>query len=299
LLIREVAARQHGVITAGQLRALGLGERGIRHRAAAGRLDRLHRGVYAVERPRRESRWLAAVLACGAGAVLSHRSAAALWDLHRDRDAVDVTVPNGQRRIRPGLAAHRSALTASDITEHRGIPCTTPARTLVDLAAVVDRKHLERAVDLAEELRLFDLCAIRAQLHEMRGRRGVGRLAGLLAAYDGPDRTRSTAERVLLRLIDDAGLPAPEVNAWIPLPAGGGYEPDLLWRDRGLIVEVDGRTHHARRAAFEHDRQRDRRLARLGFETRRYAAREIAETPDQVVAELGFFLDASVTSRSE
>jgi very-short-patch-repair endonuclease len=299
LRIRELAAGQHGVVTARQLRHLGLGARGVRHRAAAGRLDRLHRGIYAVERPRRESHWMAAVLACGPGAALSHRSAAALWGLHRDRDAIDVTVPQGQRRVRPGLVAHRSTLPAADVTAHQGIPCTTLARTLVDLAGVVDRGQLVRAVDLAEELRLFDLRAIRAQLDAMRGRRGAGRLAALLAAYDGPDRTRSPAERVLLHLIAAADIPTPEVNAWIPLPEGGGYEPDLLWRDQRLIVEVDGRTHHARRAAFEHDRQRDRRLARLGFETRRYAAREVTTAPGQVVAELAFFLKTNVTSRSK
>jgi very-short-patch-repair endonuclease len=286
LEIQRFASRQHGVVTAAQLEGLGLGGRGIRHRAAAGRLRRLHRGVYGVEHPRREGIWMAAVLACGPRAVLSHRSAGALWGMDPGSKAIHVTVPHGQSRPRPAIATHRAALSADDITTCDGVPCTTPARTLVDLAGIVDR----RALDRAEELRLFDLRAVRAQLERMRGQRGAGALAAALRSFDGPDRTRSGAERRMLTLLRRAGLPEPEVNVWIPLPEGGGYRPDLLWRHRRLIVEVDGRTHHARRAAFEHDRRRDRRLARLGYETRRYAAREVTDTPREVVSELATFL---------
>jgi very-short-patch-repair endonuclease len=288
------------VVTAGQLESLGLSARGIRNRATAGRLRRLHRNVYAVERPRRESRWMAAVLACGADAVLSHRSAAALWGLCPEPKAVDVALAHGQSRARPGVTVRRMRLGAADVTTHEHIPCTTATRTLIDLAAVVDRRRLELAVDRAEELRVFDLDAIRSRLHDLRGHRGTGRLTALLDSFDGPDSTRSAAEARLLTLIRRARLPMPEVNAWLPLPEGGGYRPDFLWRGHALIVEVDGRTHHSRRSAFERDRRRDRRLARLGYETRRYTAREVYTSPHEVTSELTIFLtQPSVTLRPE
>ena len=242
---------------------------------------------------------MAAVLACGADAVLSHRSAAALWGLCPEPSAVDVAVARGQSRTRGDIVAHRSSLLAADVTTRQHIPCTTVPRTLVDLAALVDQRRLERAIDRAEELRIFDLQSVHAQLSQMIGQRGVGRLTTVLGSFDGPDATRSEAERRFLTLIRHERLPTPEINAWIPLPEGGGYRPDFLWRERRLIVEVDGRTHHARRAAFEHDRRRDRRLARLGYETRRYAAREIQMSPREVASEVAIFLsDATPAGRA-
>lgn len=242
---------------------------------------------------------MAAVLACGAHAVLSHRSAAALWGLYPTPRTVDITVTRGQRRHRDDIVVHRSPLSATEVEIHERIPCTTPARTLVDLAAVVSRRRLERAIDLTEELHLFDLTATRSQLEQMPGSRGASALSAVLASFDGRDATRSAAEQRFLTLVRRQRLPSPEINVWMPLPEGGGYRPDFLWRDRQLIVEIDGRPHHSRRAAFEHDRRRDRRLARLGYETRRYAAREILATPDAVMSELAFFLaDASRRGRA-
>ena len=118
-------------------------------------------------------------------------------------------------------------------------------------------------------------------------------MATILAAYTGPTGTRSDAEDRLLEIVEDARLPAPAVNTWIPLPEGGGYSPDFLWRAERLIVEVDGRTYHARSRAFRHDRTRDRRLALLGFETRRYAASEVFSEPDRVGGELRAFIEAA------
>jgi very-short-patch-repair endonuclease len=289
-VIERFAEGQHGVLTLAQLRELGLGERGIEHRAAVGRLRRLHRGIYAVERPRAEGAWTAAVLACGTDAALSHTSAAALWGVGAEQGAVHVTVSRGQRRPRPGLVVHRAKLTPEDVTTLEGIPCTTLPRTLVDLAALVEPRRLERAVDRAEELRVFDLGAVRAQLQRMRGCRGSAALGGVLASFGADEGTRSAAEERFLALVRRSDLPMPEVNVWVPLPEGGGYRPDFLWRRWRLIVEVDGRTYHARRAAFEWDRRRDRRLAVLGYETRRYAARELSARPAVVVAELRCFL---------
>jgi len=234
---------------------------------------------------------MAAVLACGHDAVLSHRSAAALWGIAEQGAPVDVTVRGRAGRTRPGLEVRRGEpLTARDVTRHERIPCTTLARTLLDLAALVDRRALERAVQRAEELRIFDLDALRELLRRNPRRRGRRALRTVLADYSLPSATRSAAEERMLELITVAGLPKPRVNAWIPLDDNTGYEADFLWQDAQLIVEIDGRAHHARRRAFAHDRQRDRRLALAGFETRRYAASELTSQPERVIAELRSFL---------
>jgi predicted transcriptional regulator of viral defense system len=288
--LRELAHEQHGVLTLGQIEAAGLSPRAVRDRAAGGRLRRIHVGVYAVERLDDRGRCMAAVLACGTDAVLSHRSAAALWGFGEARSRVDVSALGRAGRSRSGIDVHRAnTLDPDDVTVRNGIPCTTPARTLLDLAAVVDARTLERAVDRAEEMRAFDLDAIHELLQRNPRRRGRRALVKILAEYVGPTGTRSVAEERMLALISAVGLPRPRVNAWIALDENTGYEADFLWPDACLIVEVDGRTHHARRRAFAHDRQRDRRLALAGYETRRYAAKEIQSQPDQVADELRRF----------
>ncbi|MEX1140889.1 MAG: type IV toxin-antitoxin system AbiEi family antitoxin domain-containing protein [Thermoleophilaceae bacterium] len=287
---------QHHVMTLAQLEELGLSARAVRHRMTAGRLRRMHRGVYAIGRPTTAGRWMAAVLAAGGGAVLSHRSAAALWGLRADmRARIDVTVMGGSGRVRAGIDFHSGAsLEPADVDVKDGIPCTSLVRTMIDLAAVVDRRSLERAVDRAEELRAFDLGAVAAMLARARGRRGAANLAAVLDAYEGPVITRSEIEERLLELIASARLPRPQVNEWIPLEDGTGYRPDFLWRDARLVVEVDGRTYHARRSAFRHDRQRDRRLALAGFETRRYDASEVVEHGGRVIDEIRAFLHGAM-----
>lgn len=287
LQIQRFAEAQHGIVTGAQLRKLGLGERASGHRVATGRLHRLHRGVFAVERPTAKGRWLAAVLACGEGAVLSHASAAALWGLVPDPTAVvHVNVAGTSRRHRPSIVHHRATLVAQDATSRDGIPCTTMARTLVDVASTVPRRRLERAIGIAEERGELDLAAIQRQLSRMSGRRGHAALAAVLSGFDDRVVTRSEAEVRFLALVRRRRLAEPEVNAWIPLPEGGGYRPDFLWRDRGLIVEVDGRTHHSLRRAFEHDRRRDRRLLEAGYVTVRFAARQVLEEPAGVGDEM-------------
>lgn len=289
--LRELARAQHGVLTLGQIETAGLSHRAVRNRAASGRLRRVHAGVYALERLDDRGHWMAAVLACGAGTVLSHRSAAALWGLGDARKCVDVSVPSRAGRSRDGIGVHRAdKLDPCDVTVHERIPCTTPARTLLDLAAVADRRTLERAVDRAEELRNFDLDTLDELLRRHPRRRGRRALTAVLADYGRSTATRSVAEERMLVLIDAAGLPRPHVNAWIALDGNTGYEADFLWPEVRLIVEVDGRAHHTRRRAFAHDRQRDRRLALAGYETRRYAASELQSRPDQVVNELRRFL---------
>lgn len=292
---REIARRaehQHGVLTLAQLQEIGLSPRAVSDRVAAGRLHRLHRGVFAAERPAQPGRWAAAVLAAGPSACLSHRSAAALWGLVEEwGQTIHVTVPQTTTRRRPTLAIHTGGmLRPADVTTCDRIPCTTVPRTLLDLAATVDRRTLERAVDRAEGLRLFDLHALDDVMAHNRGRRGNRALASLLAGYRESTETRSDVEERLLALVRAAGLPTPRVNAWLSLPDGGGCRPDFLWRHARLVVEVDGREYHATRRGFQRDRRRDRRLALAGFETRRYAASEVAREPERVVAEIRAFL---------
>ncbi|NLT06976.1 MAG: DUF559 domain-containing protein [Solirubrobacterales bacterium] len=291
--LRARAARQHGVLTVAQLRSLGLGARAIRSRAATGRLRRMHRGIYAVIPPDQRAQWSAAVLACGEGAVLSHRSAASLHGLLRERSDVHVTVPRGRARPRAGLVVHLGSLDPDDVDQQDGIACTSVARTLLDVAASVSAAELRRAVARSEELRTFDLTAIRRVLARSRGVPGRRVLATLLADYEEPADLRSPAEAALLAALRRTNLPSPAANVWLALPEGGGYRPDLLWRDARLIVEIDGRTYHARRAAFEHDRRRDRRLRALGYDTVRYSAREVSRDPAGTVREIASFLTAT------
>jgi very-short-patch-repair endonuclease len=278
-VVAAIAARQHGVITYAQLLRAGLGRGAIAWRVREGWLHRIHRGVYAVGRAAltAEGRWLAAVLACGDGAVLSHRSAAALWGLRPSRaGVVDVTVPGDVARGRAGIAVHRPA-PPTEATVERGIPVTTPARTLLDLAGAVDVTGLRRAVERAEELRIFDLRAVDAVISAHPGRRGRG---ALLAAVDHARDmrlTRSELERRFLRLCDDHALPRPLVNAQVE-----GLEVDFHWPDARLVVETDGREHHGTAMAFERDRERDERLVAAGWTVLRFTHRRLVRDPGGV-----------------
>ncbi len=248
-----LASRQHGAVSVAQLIAAGLTYEGIRRRVPAGRLHRIFRGVYSVGHKNltHQGWWMAAVLACGEGAVLSHRSAAMLWGLLNPRNgAVDVTVPGGGgRKRRQGIRIHRStSLTPKAVTIRQGIPTTTPRRTILDLRRVVDRRTLEDAVAQAEIRRL-----------------PVGKLPGLLH-----EPTRSRLERRFLGLCKRHGLPRPEANLKI-----GPYEVDFLWRDWKFIVETDGWESHGTPSAFEGDRARDAYLGSLGYRVVRFTYRQV------------------------
>ncbi len=195
-----LAARQHAVFELAQLRELGLSASAVRNRAAAGRLHRIHRGVYSLVPPKllsREGRWMAAVLACGRGAALPHRSAAALLGLRAtNRARIDVTVPARGTRKHPGVDVHRSTtLTPSDVTHIRNIPCTTIARTQLDIAEMIDRRGLERVFDQAEILQLLDRKAIEDQLARNATRSGRARIQAVLDQH----RAGTTAARASWR----------------------------------------------------------------------------------------------------
>ena len=270
-VIAALAGRQHGVVARWQLLRLGLGRRAIDRRISQGRLHPLHPGVYSVGHPvvSREGRWMAAVLACGEGAVLSHQSAAALWSIRGTaKSRIDVTAPR-DLRPRPGLHPHRAVLPADEVTVHDGIPTTTPARTLLDLAAVVPRRTLERALDEAEVLRLPGPHTL---LGRYPRRRGAATLRTLLLTSRSPTPTRTELEAKFLTFVDDWGFDRPAVNTIIE-----GLEVDAAWRDARLIVELDGFATHGTRRGFERDRKRDRQLTAAGWRVIRLTWRQLAD----------------------
>jgi very-short-patch-repair endonuclease/predicted transcriptional regulator of viral defense system len=271
-----LAARRHGVVTTEDLAAAGVGPRGIAQRVADGRLRRLHRGVFLVGPligPLTHE--MAAVIACGPGAVLSHRSAAALWRIRPAwHGPIEITVAGTQPRTRRGIHVHRSG--ALEATSREGVPVTAPARTLLDIAALVTTRDLGRAVEQAQVLRLVTPHALWSQVG--RGRRGAASLRAVLEARLEPSLTRSEAEALLLELIRSAGLPAPETNAHLL-----GHEVDFLWRAAKLVVEVDGFAYHSTREAFERDRRRDARLQAAGYRVVRFTYRQIVSDPDAAI----------------
>ena len=284
--LADLASRQHGIVTLAQLRSFGLGPSAVRNRAATGRLHRVHRGVYAVGHPVLgiEGRWLAAVLACGPDAVLSHCSAAALWGLRPTaRTAIDVTAPGRPGSGRRGIDAHSAAtVVPADRTTARGIPCTTVARTLLDLAESLDRRGLERAFDQAEVLHVLDLLALQDVLDRAAGRRGAALLASVLAEHrPGDTLTRSELEERFFAICRTAGIPSPRVN--VPVgEADRAVEVDFCWPDHRLIVETDGHATHGTRTAFERDRSRDRRLLVAGWRVARFTWRQVTREPAEV-----------------
>ena len=290
-----LAIRQHGVITLAQLVELGLSASAVRSRVAAGRLHRVHTGVFAVGHAplTRDGHQMAAVLACGAGAALSHRSAAAKLGLRpTDRSAIDVTSPGRTGRARRGIDSHSGAtLAPDDVEEVDGIRCTNVPRTLLDLAEVVGQRQLERACAQAEVLQRFDLHALEDVLARANGRHGAATLRAVLAGHAiAATITRSELEERFLALCRTGGLPQPEVNAWVALDGGGGCEADFLWRAQRLVVETDGRGFHLTRHAFERDRLRDQRLVLAGWRVVRFTWRQVAGDPSTVHATISGLL---------
>lgn len=280
-----LAVRQHGVVARRQLRALGLSDGAIAHRAAGGRLHRVHWGVYAVGHrvlgPR--GRWMAAVLACGPRAVLSHASAGALWGLRPSAAViVDVTVPQGGGRRRAGMRIHRSRDLGGQVTTHEGIPVTTPARTILDLAATLRRRPLERLLDQAENTRLTHVAALDALARAQTGHHGAGPLLECLHTHEpGTTLTKSELEELMLELCRRRGLPRPRVNIWIE-----GLEVDFVFQEQRLAIETDSWRYHRTREAFENDRRRDATLARAGYRTLRFTHDQIAYDRDTVACTL-------------
>lgn len=285
--INALAERQHWVVSLTQLQLAGLASDAVHKRAAAGRLHRIHRGVYAVGRRELSARgrWMAATLAYGSTALLADRSSAVLWGIHSSDGAkTHITLPSKNARARPGIEVHRTAtLTEADIARVDGIPCTSLARTLVEFACRANRREVERAVDQAEVLRIFDLRAVEGAIDRAGRRRGAAILRAVLQDYAGPTLTGESLEESFFALCRQGSLPQPEANAWLTLERGVAYKADFLWRAEGLIVETDGRDVHTTRKAFEHDRLRDQHLTLAGYTVVRFTWRQVTRDHERVL----------------
>jgi len=276
--VSELARRQHGVVGRAQLAALGLSLAEIDGRVRRSRLHRVHQGVYAVGHLAltRNGRFMAAVLACGDGATLSHFSAAVLWRILDDRgQSIHVTAEK-ERKCR-GAVVHQAPLEGERLLRF-GIVVTTPARTIVDLADVVQRRRtLERAIDEAEYLRLDW-----SEAAPRHGRKGSGLLSSVLAVHEpGSTRTRSELEEQFLAFCDRHRFPRPEVNVVIE-----GYLCDFVWREQRLVVETDGRRAHGTARARQRDPIRDADLQIAGWRVMRITSVRLFREPDAVADQL-------------
>ena len=286
--IGELAELQHGVVGRRQLEGVGVGRGSIEKRVRMGRLHRLDRGVYAVGHRAlsREARWMAAVLACGPGAVLSHRAAAALWGMREPSSrAIEVTTPR-KSRSRGAVHRHFAVLPADEVTTERGIPVTTVPRTLFDLAAVSSTDAVEHALREAEYRRLNDRLSLPDLLARYPRRCGAPIVRECLRRRrELPlGRARSWLELEFLPFLRRSGLPRPRLNVWLEV-RGRSIQVDCLWPG-GAVVELDGFAAHGTRVAFREDRARDRRLRAAGYSVIRIAPEQLEDEPDEIAADL-------------
>jgi hypothetical protein len=290
--VAALAGRQHGVVGRWQLTQLGLTAHMVKGRIRRGLLHVIHRGVYAVGHRALtiESRWMAAVLAHGPKAVLSHRSAGQLWGLYpRSEIAPEVTVP-GSRKTKPGIVARRGSLRADEMGTMWGIPVTSVARTMFDLAGTLKEREVERAWN-EMEVRDYRLrLSVPDILERYPGRKGTLLLNRLAERKTLPvGITRNDLEEAFLALIDRFDLPRPRMNAHLAV-RDRFYEIDCLWEDRRVAIELDGGGAHGTRQAFESDRERDRILTAERYTTARITWAQIQEMPDRVAADLHLIL---------
>jgi Protein of unknown function (DUF559) len=269
----DLAGRQHGVVARRQLLALGFSAREIEHRVARKRLHPVMRGVYAVGWPEmtEKRRWMAAVLACGQGAALSHRSAAALWKISTERiGTTDVSVRRRTRLRRDGLRVRaRPTLAEVDIVRHEGVPVTRIAMTLIDLAAELGPAGIERAVNEADKRDLIDPEALRVALDDHASEPGVRPLRSLLDKHTF--RLSDSDLEIFFRPIAEAaGLPIPLSKRIV-----NGFEVDFYWPDLGLVVETDGLRYHRTPSTQSRDARRDRAHTLAGMTPLRFTHYEI------------------------
>jgi very-short-patch-repair endonuclease len=286
--IARIAGRQDNVIRRDQLLKAGLGRGQIARRVAAGRMQRLYRSVYLIgpAPPTPMARARAAVGACGPGAVLSHRSAAELFGLLPTTDGdVHVTVPGRNPGVEPGIRLHRPrALARQYVTSVRGIPVTTVARTIADLAATESPRDVEHAFQEALYRRVVTPGAVAGVLDTEPRRKGAPVIRALL---DNPTMTRSERERALLRLVAQAQLPKPLTNVRLH-----GYLVDAYWPEQRLVLEFDGWQAHGHRHAFERDRKRDQVMLANGLRAMRVTDRHLVHEPVALVVRIAQALRA-------
>lgn len=280
--IRELAERQHGVVARRQLLDLGVSPKTVQRRFEGGLLIPVFHGVFSLGHRRisQRGRWLAAVLACGPGAVLSHGSAAQLWDLRGSRGAIEVLRRSGGTR-HAGIRLHQTrSLDASEVMEEAGIPVTSLERTLLDMAGRLDDKGLERMLVAADRSGRLSWPQLARALEHRRGRKGAGRL-GRIAAEVDPRAVdaRSGMEVDFLALCRESNLPTPAVNVLI-----AGHLVDFVWGPERVVVETDSYSFHGDRPAFERDHQTDVDLVAAGYDVHRATERMLSRDPDPFLA---------------
>jgi len=291
--IARIAERQGGAISRGQLLDLGLSPKGVDRRVQTGSLHPVHRGAYAVGHRTLGAcgrRW-AAVLALGDGAVLSHADAASAWDIRTTASGlIHVTVPGRSgRKRRPGIRVHRpESLPPDEVTTLEGLPITTPARTLLDLAASgLGGRPLEAALDRAELLRVLDFAELQRLLARYPRRPGSPSLEAVLSRYNPVD-TRSELEELVVELCDAHGLPQPLGNCVIE-----GEVRDFYWPHARLVVEADSYTWHRSPTALNDDRERDVTLTLAGYRVLRFTWEQVTQRPEYVAGALLLALRAT------
>jgi very-short-patch-repair endonuclease len=274
------------VVARRQLLEIGFDEDGVKLRMDSGRLHPLHGEVYAVGHAdlSQQGRWLAAVLAYGDRALLSHRSAAALWGLMEPRShAVDVTAPAGRQgvRRRPKIWIHRGRLDPEDRATRAAIPVTTVARTLFDFAEVIKGRRLESAWEEADRLGLLDIRAVERVCERGFGRRALKPIRRLLSETHAAEPTRSSLEEDFASFCRERRLPMPSFNAMAL-----NFMVDALWSKARVAAELDSWEFHHHQAAFERDRARDSALQAAGYRTIRITHRRLHREPDVLADQL-------------
>ena len=285
--VAALALRQHGVVERADLRRVGLDKWAVARLVHAGWLHVLHPGVYSVGHPSPSllGRYLAAVKACGPWAVLSHRPAGALWEVRPSSTVIEVTVPRVTRRPE-GIRVHRSRmLEPEDVTVHRGIPVTTLARTLLDLAGAVPGHHLRKALDRAERAGKSDLEQLEAVLARARGKRGAKEMRKAINQWK-PKHTKSELEDRFASLVAQFGLPRPRTNAIVDGQTKE-HEADAYWPDHGLVVQVDSFQFHRTRRDIEHDAASDADLELAGLSVVRLSEDDLTVRDEITARRLG------------
>ncbi len=285
-VIGMLADRQHGCVARWQLRRRGVSSDAIQTRLANGRLRPIHRGVYLVGHLAAAplATYAGAVLACGRGAVVSHLSAAAMFQIHRYQTPAQIWVSQGvgDRSARPGLRVVRAIpLDPSDLTVHERIPVVTPARAILEIAAIIEFDRLESACAEAHAQGLAREPDLRDQVDRNPGRRGIRNLRLLLDRSSNPARTRSVLEKRLLRIVRASNLPEPETNQWVET-----HNVDLLWRRHRLIVEADSYAFHSHSKPWARDLRKSNDLQLLGYRVLRFTWNDVTGRPEWVVGRI-------------
>lgn len=294
-VVGRLASRQRGVVKRAQLLAAGIGPGVVPRLIRTGVLRPIHRGVYIVGHlalaP--HARETAAVMACGERSSISHRSAARMWGLLPDAPGeIDVTVVGSHCRPKQGVRLHRVViLDDRDLRRRHGLPITSPARTMIDLATDASDRELEDAVAEARAQRLIRNGELEAAVDRAGQRRGAARMRDFLRAEGGPAITRSRAERQFRALLGQAQLPRPRPNVRI-----GRFTADFLWGPERVVLEVDSWQFHGHRRAFERDRRKDMALHDAGYHVIRITWRQFTEEPLMLTAHIARALDRATRS---